>query len=606
MTDGVSFIPGATQTYTVTGTDGNGCINTAQTTITVDKGPTLTNSLAATICSNTSPNLALTANVASTFAWTLGTNTGGITGASASNGATINQTLTNPSNANAGSVVYAVIPKSNATGCPGASTNITVTINPTPAVTNAVKASSICSATATNIGLTSSAASTFAWTLGTNTGGITGASAGNGATISQTLTNPVNTTAGSIIYSVIPTSTVGNCIGSATNFTVTVNPTPVVTNTITTETICNTNSTAFALTASTPSSFSWTLGPVGGGITGEAAGSGSSIIQTLINPSNNAAGSVVYSVTPTSTTGSCKGSAVNFTVTVNPTPASPVITVAPANTLCQFTNNQNFAATQTGYGNDIKWGWQVFTGASVRGANIFDSIHSSTGRSIISFPDAGQVRVRVIDTINATKCYSFTDMVFTITQTPSSASLNDPVYYYGENLSIGLNTASQYQWGYDSVLNLNTVVLNGQTQQNYFVNPLDTAHVSYWVIATGSNGCYSKNYYNTPTPFGIHAVSIATNTLLEDRVIVDLKAYPNPVSNLLNVGWNITDPAFKQQTMRFMVMGINGNVLEIKEVTDAQAKGSVQLNLGRYTAGTYLIKVYRENELITTEKIIKN
>ena len=585
------------------------CSNTVSgtATVTVNPTPAVTNSVtASSICSATATNIGLTSSVASTFAWTLGTNTGGITGASASNGATISQTLTNPLNTTAGSIVYSVIPTSTVGNCVGSATNFTVTVNPTPAVTNAVKASSICSATASNIGLTSSAASTFAWTLGTNTGGITGASAGNGATISQILTNPVNTTAGSIIYSVIPTSTVGNCIGSATNFTVTVNPTPVVTNTITTETICNTNSTAFALTASTPSSFSWTLGPVGGGITGEAAGSGSSIIQTLINPSNNAAGSVVYSVTPTSTTGSCKGSAVNFTVTVNPTPASPVITVAPATTLCQFTNNQNFAATQTGYGNDIKWGWQVFTGASVRGANIYDSIHSSTGRSIISFPDAGQVRVRVIDTINATKCYSFTDMVFTITQTPSSASLNDPVYYYGENLSIGLNTASQYQWGYDSVLNLNTVVLNGQTQQNYFVNPLDTAHVSYWVIATGSNGCYSKNYYNTPTPFGIHAVSIATNTLLEDRVIVDLKAYPNPVSNLLNVGWNITDPAFKQQTMRFMVMGINGNVLEIKEVTDAQAKGSVQLNLGRYTAGTYLIKVYRENELITTEKIIKN
>jgi hypothetical protein len=58
----------------------------------------------------------------------------------------------------------------------------------------------MCSGTSTNISLTSSAASTFSWTIGTITGGITGASAGSGNTINQILTNPSNATAGTVQY----------------------------------------------------------------------------------------------------------------------------------------------------------------------------------------------------------------------------------------------------------------------------------------------------------------------------------------------------------------------------------------------------------------------
>jgi hypothetical protein len=61
-------------------------------------------------------------------------------------------------------------------------------------------------------------------------GSITGATAGSGATINQTLTNPSNATAGTVEYIVTPTSTTGTCTGAAFTITVTVNPKPSVTN----------------------------------------------------------------------------------------------------------------------------------------------------------------------------------------------------------------------------------------------------------------------------------------------------------------------------------------------------------------------------------------
>ena len=80
-------------------------------------------------------NISLTASTASTFSWTIGTITGGITGASTSSGSTINQTLTNPSNSAAGTVQYIVTPTANGSNCEGTSYTITVTVNPKPAVT---------------------------------------------------------------------------------------------------------------------------------------------------------------------------------------------------------------------------------------------------------------------------------------------------------------------------------------------------------------------------------------------------------------------------------------------------------------------------------------
>ena len=66
--DAISFIPTATTTYIVTGTDANGCVNTATTTVTVNPLPVVTaNSSSALVCTGSS--LTLTGGGASTYTW---------------------------------------------------------------------------------------------------------------------------------------------------------------------------------------------------------------------------------------------------------------------------------------------------------------------------------------------------------------------------------------------------------------------------------------------------------------------------------------------------------------------------------------------------------
>jgi len=303
---------------TPTSTAGSCPGNPYTITVTVNPIPLVTTAPTKTICSGNGANISLAASAPSSFTWTIGTITGGITGASAASGSTINQVLTNPSNASDGTVEYIVTPTSTTGSCPGTPYTITVTVSPKPVVTNN-NTFTICTGDQTNIGLTSNIPSTFTWTIGTITGSITGAIAGSASTINQTLNNPSNTITGTVQYLVTPTSTGGLCPGSPFTITVTVSPKPAVTNPATAS-VCSGNATSINLTSSIPASFDWTIGTITGGITGASAGSGSSITQTLINPSNATAGTVQYLITPTSTTGSCPGTLYTITVTVNPKP----------------------------------------------------------------------------------------------------------------------------------------------------------------------------------------------------------------------------------------------------------------------------------------------
>ncbi|MEI6275168.1 MAG: PKD-like domain-containing protein [Prolixibacteraceae bacterium] len=333
LTNPSNTIPGTVEFIVVPTSIAGSCTGSPFTiTVTVSPAPVITNSAAASICSGASTNLSLTASIASTFTWIIGTNNGGITGAIAGSGSTISQVLNNPSPSVPGTIEYIVTPTSIAGTCIGTPFTITLTITPSPTVTNPASAT-ICSGASPNINLTSSVPSTFAWTLGTVTGGITGASAGSGTIINQSLVNPSNTTPGTVEYIVTPTATTGTCPGVPLTITVTVNPKPIVTNTPSTST-CSGSGANIALTASYPSTFSWAVGAITGGISGASAGSGANINQVLTNPSNTVPGTVAYIVTPTSVSGSCAGMPSTLTVTVYPT---PLVTSAATASNCSGT-----------------------------------------------------------------------------------------------------------------------------------------------------------------------------------------------------------------------------------------------------------------------------
>lgn len=114
----------------------------------------------------------------------------------------------------------------NAVGCDSTAT-LVLTIKPVPTVTNTSLLQTVCSGTSTTlVTLTSDVpATTFEWTA-SSTNGITGFSTSGVDTLpAQVLTNPDNSTSGTVTYSITPKA--NGCTGPTVNYVVTVTPKPV-------------------------------------------------------------------------------------------------------------------------------------------------------------------------------------------------------------------------------------------------------------------------------------------------------------------------------------------------------------------------------------------
>lgn len=310
-----------TATYTITPTAG-GCAGTPiNVTITVNPRPVVTATPASqTICSGATTGIALTSNVAgTTFAWTVSQS--GVSGASASSGSNISQTLT-ATGASAGTATYTITP--TAAGCTGTPINVTVTVNPVPVLTATPSSQTFCSGGTTSISLSSTVVgTTYSWTVAQS--GVSGAVAGSGSSIVQTI-NTTGTSAGTATYTITPSA--GGCPGTPVNVVVTVNPIPNVTATPSSQTICSGTNTGISLSSTTVgTTFNWTVSQ--SGVSGASAGSGSSITQNL-TATGASAGTATYTITPSF--GGCNGTPINVTVTVNPIPN---ITATPSSqTIC--------------------------------------------------------------------------------------------------------------------------------------------------------------------------------------------------------------------------------------------------------------------------------
>ena len=305
-----------TVTYLITPI-ANSCPGTvASYVVSVYPVPDLSNSPPSlSICKGASTNLTLTSNVTGTlFTWTCTPSSGNVTGYSnnAVPTATLNQTLNN-SGIVPETVTYHLTPVAN--GCTGIVTDFVVTVNPKPTVTNNPMSKTICSESQVNIPLTATCTGTsYTWQGSWVSGGtVTGFTNGSGGLINDVLINSTSTP-GVMKYKI--TATVGGCTANDTNYYVTVNPTPHVTNTPLVKTICSGGLTGINLTADvTGTTFTWTATPSSGNVTGYANGNTAAISQTLVN-SGYTMESVVYHITPTAF--SCPGAVYNYTVNVNP------------------------------------------------------------------------------------------------------------------------------------------------------------------------------------------------------------------------------------------------------------------------------------------------
>lgn len=161
-------------------------------------------------CFPATVNFTNTTTAATSYAWDFG------------DGAT--STATNPSHTYTAAGTYTVklVACNTTPGCDSLIRTAYITVNSPPDALTTTPAPTICTGTATSIALTGSfAGTTFSWTV--TQSGVSGASAGSGPSIAQTLT-ATGSAAGTATYVVTPSS--GGCSGIPLTITVTVMPLP--------------------------------------------------------------------------------------------------------------------------------------------------------------------------------------------------------------------------------------------------------------------------------------------------------------------------------------------------------------------------------------------
>ena len=339
--------PAATESYTIIGTDLNGCFNNTTSTITVNSLPTITANNS-TICLG-QQTATLTANGATTYSWIPGT------GLSATTGSVVTGTPSATEN-------YTVVGM-DANGCING-TITAITVNPLPTLTATSATICVGQQTAT---LTASGATTYSWIPGT------GLSATTGSVVTGTPSASQNYTVAGI--------DANGCI-NGTITAITVNPLPTIT--VSPDmTVCPLASNT--LTASGASSFTWTPNIF------LNTNLGANIICT---PSIT----TTYTIDGTSAA-SCTNSAVMTIAVANTVVVNALAGATPSTTICPLGSAILSSSGATSY----TW-TPSLTLSSANGASVTASPATSTTYTVIGSTSTctNSAQVVVTLTVNPT------------------------------------------------------------------------------------------------------------------------------------------------------------------------------------------------------------
>jgi hypothetical protein len=427
---GGSFNAGANQVNTAGAQVGNG-----QVTITYGSGPTCTGTpVTFTITVNPTPTVAAVANQVLCN----GTNTTAVNFSGAVPGTVYNWTnsqaviglapigtgnipsftAVNTTGAPIVAVITVTPTYSNAgVTCSGTPIIFTITVNPTPSV-NVVANQVVCNGAATAAVNFSGPVAGTVYNWSNNQPGIGLAAAGVGNIPSFTAINLTNAPIVATI-TITPTYTNGGvtCTGPQRTFTITVNPSGAV-NQPANQTVCN-GAVQPAVIFSSPNTggtvtYSWTNNQPSIGLA--ASGVGNTPAFTAQNPGLIPVVATI-TVTPTFTNGgvSCTGTAVTFTITVNPTPVmNPPL---PGNqVLCNGTATAavNFTTSMPG----VYFSWTNNQPSIGLGGAGTGNIPSFTAVNVGTTPVVATVTVTPLSVL--TTCVG-TPITFTYTVNPTPA-----------------------------------------------------------------------------------------------------------------------------------------------------------------------------------------
>jgi len=275
--------------------------NTWQVTTTYSDGPVINPVGNQTLCAGQQTTAIAFSGTGTSYTWTNSTTGFGLAASGTGN---INAfTTTNNTGAPLTGTIT-VTPMLN--GCAGTPTTFTITVNPTPTVTNPGN-QTVCNGNSTNaINFTGTAGATFNWTNNNTATGLSANGSGNIAPFIGT-----NTTNAAITSTVSIAPSIGTCNGTVVNFTITVSPTPSVTAPSNLSLCAGQQSGVIAFNGNA-TTYTWTNTNTAIGLGASGTGNIASFTAT-----NNTGSPITSTITVTPTSGSCTGTAATFTITVS-------------------------------------------------------------------------------------------------------------------------------------------------------------------------------------------------------------------------------------------------------------------------------------------------
>ena len=321
----------------------------------------------------------------------------------------------------------------------------------------------------------------------------------------------------SIVTAIITvTPNLNGCLGNSTNFNIVVNPTPNV-NMILDQSVCNSTVIAPIVFAGTASTYDWTNSNTAIGL--GASGTGNIPSFTATNNGTTSI-SAIISVSPSAN--GCAGNTLSFTITVNPTPVTPI---ASSNTPVCEGGSINLTSTAA-IGADINWS----------GPNSYTSNSQNPVISPATLSMSGTYSVTVTNSLTGCVSAAGTTIV-TVNPLPNSpiASSNSPVCL-GDSIifSTTVVTGAIYTW-------------NGPGFNSSFQNPIiPSASIgmagTYSLVITANgctsvpstvqvviNNCYGVDLSVTKTVNNIHPL-VGNNVVF---TIVVTNNGPNEATNVV-------------------------------------------------------------------------
>ena len=553
-----------TYVYTLTA---SGCPFVESITDTVRPTPTIFNPIPTpdSICSNTIFNYtALSATAGTTYAWSRPLVSNISDTATSGNSATIGEVLINTATF---MVPVTYVYTLTAAGCTNVE-NVVIDILPSPVLSNNPADTAVCDNTPFSYTPASATLGTsYTWTRAFVTGIDDFPKSGTGVA-SDTLNN---TTYVNVNVNYVYTLVSNGC-SNIQDVVLTVHPNPTLSSD-TVATVCSGGVLNYYPNSYTPTTaFAWTSASVGG-ITA-TSNSGIGVIKDTLTSSLSVDTTVVYVYTLTAY-GCSNTEDVN--VKVNPAPSVPGITTFPSNAACDNTMYQNFG-TSTAPAAGMSYTWVADN------AQVY-AMGAGNQYALVNFNTPGTATVFLVVNNVSTGCLNNNSYTVNV----SSAGNSNPAVIYVNGQFICQSTnVDNYQWGYDDASSLDSTILPGETNQNYF-NTSPDVNKYYWVI-TNHGGCEQKSYYQAP--------NATTGIVNLDAGLKGIKIFPNPAAEAINVEIETTlGGDFKIEVLNMLGQSVNS-------ITTREH--STKIDVAALPAGCYMVDCYRDGAKTATAKFIKN